>query len=706
MLARVSTIVTAPNLNSHLINCLDSIAAQTISDLEVICSFVNTISDSEIDNLKALFDDRLERLIIHNEHPCGVGQARNEALELATGEYVLFCVDSDTFTPTAFSDILSKAESTGADLVLFGSRETHIKTGTSRKAKGLLRVDILPSKGPIDPRSLDSCVFLCTTSSPRCKLFKKSLLDSIPFRFEPAIRDEDPCFVFTALQKTTRMSWIKKTLCTRTIGIPCTPDRTLVEAQGLLRSFSRWCDILENNGSFPTLEASYQTVALHEIKREAEAFTNDRTRCQFLDELNATRFLESCKISARHVIDNPPLFDIASYVEAAIAQRIHEERYDAVPDFQILSDADSDTTPIVSVVVPVYNAMPYLAATLDSLQQQTLRNIEIVCVNDGSSDSSLEELLSRAQNDPRLHVVDQQNMGQSRARNVGMSIARGSYLYFMDSDDLLSTDALEKLVARTQELGLDLLCFDADTMYETDELAEQFPSFAHAYERARWYKDVYSGPELLAQLEQDKTYFQSPCLYLVKRSYVQKQRISFVEGILHEDNAFTFACFLGARRVSHLNESLFHRRVREGSTMTSAITFPRPYGYFLCYEHMLKSFYALESRIDQTCQPPLLRIIFQVLSNAQTSYIGMKPSERGRVLGLCANYKPFSIAVKNPAMKSIRLKETKEALKAEIANAAERESEVQPARSSWIEKLRHPKRVIKHLRKRLASKGA
>lgn len=706
MSAKVSVIVTAPAPNDYLVGCLNSIASQSISELEVVCVFVNGASHSEIDNLEALFADKITQFTICDKRFCGVGQARNEGLALTSGDYILFCDDLDFFVPTAFHEILSKAESANADMVLFGSRETHTKNGTSRKAKSLLRIDILPDKGPINPRSLGADIFQCTAPSPRCKLFKAKLLGSIPFDFEPAIRDEDPCLVFTALQKATNMAWIKKSLCTRTIGIPCAPDRTLGEAQGLLDSISHWFNLLKDEADFPTLETSYQSAVLHEIKREAETFTRDLTRCQFLDRLDETNYMATHWASPAQVAEDPSSLDMASFIEAAIAQRRHEERYSEPAVFEILRDTDRKATPIVSVVMPVYNAMPYLAATLDSLQRQTLSDIEIICVNDGSSDSSLEELLARAQDDPRIRVLAQQNLGQSRARNIGMSVARGAYLYFMDSDDLLTMDALEKLTDRSEELDLDLLCFDADTLYETEELAEQFPSFAHAYERPQYYKDVYSGPELIAQLEKDKTYFQSPCLYLTKRSFVQEQGISFVEGILHEDNAFTFACFLGAKRVSHLNESLFHRRVREGSTMTSAITFPRPYGYFLCYEQMLKSYYALENQIDPSYRPSLLRIVFQVLSSAQTSYVGMQPSDRGRVLGLYANYKPFSIAVKNPAMKTLRLKETKEMLKAERETTAEGETEAQPSRSNWVAKLRHPKRLIKRVAKHFTPKGA
>lgn len=695
---RISVIITAPAINDRLRNCLTSIASQNISGLEVLCMMTGEVATSKISDLEKAFEGKLEKLIVRSDSFCGVGEARNKALAIAQGDYLTFCTDGDAFAPTAFRDALNKAVSTDSDLVLFENLEINFKSGATRKTKTALRADMFPAQGSVAPLSLAPHLFQCTNPTPRFKLFAKSLIDSTSLQFESAIRDEDPCFVFTALQNAHRVSCIKRDLCSSIIKAPRTADVTLAEAQGLLDSISQWYKRLREDEAFPQLKASYQLAVLSEIRHTAESFTHDQRRCKFLDKLNEAHFTTTHGISPNYFLEGSPTFDEASYIEAGLAQRIHEQRLTAPSSFDVLQAPNPGMTPDVSVIMPVYNAMPYLAETLDALQQQTLDNIEIICVNDGSSDSSLKELLTRAQQDSRICVVTQQNFGQSRARNVGMGLARGSYLYFMDSDDLISQDALETLVKRSQELDLDLLCFDADTFYETEDLIEKFPSFAHAYERPFWYESVYSGPELLAQLEQDRTYFQSPCLYLIKRSYLSSAQISFIEGILHEDNAFTFACFISAQRASHLNEPLFHRRVREGSTMTSAVTFPRAYGYFLCYEDMLKRYFALEPTLTAIQRDALLRIIYRVLSNAQNSFVKMTSKDRGSALGLCATYEPFCIAVKNPAMKTLELRDAKKKLRHERKKLAEAEKTRKPSIRNIIRALRKKLRLSLRLK--------
>ena len=102
--------------------------------------------------------------------------------------------------------------------------------------------------------------------------------------------------------------------------------------------------------------------------------------------------------------------------------------------------------PKISVIVPVYNVEKYLARCLDSIINQTLADIEIICINDGSTDNSLEILNDYAKKDSRIKIIDQTNAGLSCARNAGMQIAQGEYIGFVDSDDWIDLDFYEKLV--------------------------------------------------------------------------------------------------------------------------------------------------------------------------------------------------------------------------------------------------------------------
>ena len=116
-------------------------------------------------------------------------------------------------------------------------------------------------------------------------------------------------------------------------------------------------------------------------------------------------------------------------------------------------------TPLVSVIIPVFNVEEYLEECINSILRQTLTDIEIICINDGSTDSSPDILKKYAEQDRRITVYSQDNCGLSAARNLGMRAARGRYTYFIDSDDWLERDALRDLYTRAEKDQLDLLLF-------------------------------------------------------------------------------------------------------------------------------------------------------------------------------------------------------------------------------------------------------
>ena len=116
-----------------------------------------------------------------------------------------------------------------------------------------------------------------------------------------------------------------------------------------------------------------------------------------------------------------------------------------------------ERTPMVSIIVPVYNVEPYLRQCMDSLVNQTYQNIEIICVDDGSADASGEILAEYALKSSRVKVISQQNSGLSAARNTGLLQAEGEYVMYVDSDDWIDADTCEKAVAQAEKQRADLV---------------------------------------------------------------------------------------------------------------------------------------------------------------------------------------------------------------------------------------------------------
>ena len=220
----------------------------------------------------------------------------------------------------------------------------------------------------------------------------------------------------------------------------------------------------------------------------------------------------------------------------------------------------------VSVVIPVYNVENYVRDCLDSIVNQTLTDIEIICINDGSPDNSLDILYEYANKDKRITVIDQENGGHAVATNRGIELATGECLFLMDSDDVLELNALELSFNRLKEKDVDFVIFKAinyndaeDRYYETE-----------VYSMNKIYNKV--GDEVFNYQDIGDLMFQAsvtPWSKLYKRDFVNNEHIRFPEGLIFEDNVFFFKALLKAKRICFLNEFLFIRRWYSTSSTTN-----------------------------------------------------------------------------------------------------------------------------------------
>lgn len=147
--------------------------------------------------------------------------------------------------------------------------------------------------------------------------------------------------------------------------------------------------------------------------------------------------------------------------------------------------------PKVSVIIPVYNVDPYLRECLESVVNQTLLDIEIICVNDGSTDNSPAILEEYRAKDSRITVFTQENRGLSAARNRGMDLARGEYIYFIDSDDYVEPETLERTVHIAEADDLDAVVFRFKQFAESEELLKIHPCQIGEIKNSQ----IYSGVE-------------------------------------------------------------------------------------------------------------------------------------------------------------------------------------------------------------------
>lgn len=219
----------------------------------------------------------------------------------------------------------------------------------------------------------------------------------------------------------------------------------------------------------------------------------------------------------------------------------------------------------VSVILPVYNVAPYLDETFASLLSQTLQEIEIIAVNDGSKDNSEDIIKKYAQQDARISYFSQKNQGQSAARNLALQHAKGEYIYMMDSDDVLANpDALRICYEYAEQNKADFIFFDGDTFQE-----QGAAPLTWDYKRTEDLDEskAYNGERLLSEVLDKWKHNCVVWLLLIKHNYLKQIGLDFYPGIIHEDELFTTKLTLQSDKIFCLKKSFVKHRVRSASTM-------------------------------------------------------------------------------------------------------------------------------------------
>lgn len=221
----------------------------------------------------------------------------------------------------------------------------------------------------------------------------------------------------------------------------------------------------------------------------------------------------------------------------------------------------------ISVIIPVYNVENYLKKCLDSITNQTLEDMEIICIDDGSTDSSPDILKEYSKKDKRIKIITKENEGQATARNLGIKEAKGEYIAFIDSDDFIEPEMLEKLYTKAKDNNLDIaMCKIATYDNQTKEIKDNV-----------WYYmlGVFRDFEMDIFSHKDTKEFTcnisvTPYNKIYKTSLLKENSILFPEGLIFEDEKFFFDTYLRAKRVSIVDEFLYYYRVsRKDPLLTS-----------------------------------------------------------------------------------------------------------------------------------------
>lgn len=208
----------------------------------------------------------------------------------------------------------------------------------------------------------------------------------------------------------------------------------------------------------------------------------------------------------------------------------------------------------VSVLVPIYNVEDFLPECLDSLVNQTLKEIEIICINDGSKDSSLEIIKRYAKEDKRIVIIDKKNSGYGDSMNQGLKKATGEYVGIVESDDFIDIDAFEKLYEVAKKQNAEVVKANFYEYYGEMKKDKATSELFLAEDT-----DMIIDPRMKKDI-----FYQPPCIWaaIYKNDFLKKNKIDFLPtpGAAYQDTGFNFKVWATARRVYFVRRAFLHYR--------------------------------------------------------------------------------------------------------------------------------------------------
>lgn len=616
MQPKVSVIIPVYNSEKYLRDCLDSALGQTLENIEIIC--VNDGSTDGSLNILREYAERDSRVQVIDKPNAGYGHTMNVGLDRAQGEYVAFLESDDMIREDAYERLSRQADEQSLDIIKADYYELRGEGKEALKVRVRLSKDEDQYNAVVKPVDTPWTFYMPMMNA--IGLLRRDMIECYHIRHnetpgaahqdmgfwfqtfccaESLLYVDEPFYIYRQDNPSSSMNSDKTTFCTL-------DEYTYIE-QFLLNNPSLKQKILPvfYHRKFQSAMFSYKraelSLRLPFLRKLAEEYRRD----QETGNLDTSRFKKTDQEKLQQLLDNPDAYYLRTLstaydnetkaLKSEIARLRTELQNERVRDRKTLADGGSyprdqvENNCLISFVIPVFNAERYLPACLDSIFSQPFDDFEVVCVNDGSTDNSLAILENYAAEHPSMRVISQSNEGQGAARNTGMAVADGEYIQFVDSDDCIATnyyDILEPFFDR--KICFDALYFDGLTLYESEELKQQFKSFQTTYLRDNDHTEEMTGKELFNRLKAEKAYRVSPCMALYRRSFLINRRILFPEGVIYEDNAFTLKAICLAARVLHLNEPLYCRRIRTGSTMTKPKTAYNCQSYLTVYLEMLE----------------------------------------------------------------------------------------------------------------------
>ena len=549
---KVSVIIPVYNAENYLEDCLDSILKQTLKEIEIICVNDGSSDNSlQILNGYAKEDSRLKVISQENQ---GAGSARNNGLKYAKGLFVIFLDCDDIFEHNMLETMHRKAVLLDLDVCVCRSNQFNNATKKVKDSPWTIKKELLPEEEVFSAKDIKKDFFSLFVWWPWDKLYRKSFLDERNIHFQVLRTTNDLYFVVCTMLSANKIGYVDNVLAHHRIHIGNSLENT--------RAKSWWC-------FYNAL------IAVRNFMKDNQLY--DRFK---LDFINYSLDFSLWQIAT---LQGPSYYKLRSnlcnkWFDELGVNSVGKESFYNSNSFERKLRLEEENLkfekqsvvklPKVTVVIPCLNSIDYLCTCIDSVINQTLGEIEVICVDAGSTDGTLETLQEYAAIDHRIHIMHSPKKSYGYQMNLGFQAACGEYIGIVESDDYVEPEMFEKLYNLAKTDNLDLAKSGFFNHY-SKPVVKDIPSHIPANAP----KGVFCPLE--SQFTETAQFFgMSPSIWtgLYRAEFIRSKNIKFTEtpGASYQDTAFTFKVWCCAERAKFIDECLLHyRRDNDNSSSNS-----------------------------------------------------------------------------------------------------------------------------------------
>lgn len=518
------------------------------------------IDDGSIDKSSKICDQfastRPYVKVIHQNNQ-GQGAARNRALNLVTGDYVLFLDGDDLFEPDFFSLMVSNAEEENSDIVCCRSDEYDHNTKQYKKNDGAIKSAFLPDSRSFHPESLKGTTFLTFIGWAWDKIFKVSLIKKYNLYFPNLHNSEDLVFVFQALAFSQKITIEYKTLVHHRVNRSSSVSNRRTE------------NIFAYYAAYRLLKKQIIDKDSNIWRREEWGAINWLTSYTYwaLNSINTKSLRDECLLKIQRGFCPEYEFDKHPREYYGLSLEgydfIHNKIYKTK---QIMKNHTINNTLKFSIIIPAYNSEKYIKKCLQSLQEQLYDNFEAICINDGSTDDTLAVMSEIALKDNRFKIINKPNTGYGDSINIGLSLAHGDYIGILESDDYADSSMLADYAEKIFQHGQpDFVKSNFMLYWETPKKQIKKLNI--------FKKEMYDRP--FNPLEDyPESFFSQPAIWssFYRKDFLTTHNINCLStpGASFQDTSFNFKCWYFAKKVVLIEKPyIFYRQDNENSSINN-----------------------------------------------------------------------------------------------------------------------------------------